>query len=138
MSTYAWVITKDHLAEAERKHGGSVEDDATGTAGPRDVTPEQLDNATRGYLFRLLDDDGVLYYTGRITFDTGAPPAARLLGEGWKPGSYCVCGGLSGDEQADFGPLWDFGTPNAGATEIQYKVLVTDEDGDPVKVWATL
>lgn len=40
--------------------------------------------------FQLLDDDGEIYYSGLA-----------------KP-------------QADFDPLDDFGTPNAGCTEIQY------------------
>ncbi len=41
--------------------------------------------------FRLRDDDGIIYYYG-----------------------FC-------SEDGDFSPLDDFGMPNAGATEIQYK-----------------
>lgn len=45
--------------------------------------------------FRMYDDDGELYYEGR-----------------------------SGDS-SDFGPLDDFGMPNAGATRIDYLNLAT-------------
>ena len=44
-----------------------------------------------GFQFRMYDDDGILYYEG-----------------------YSLC-------DSDFGPLDDFGTPNAGATEIRYR-----------------
>ena len=50
--------------------------------------------------FRMLDDDGELYYEGYS------------------------------DDDSSFDPLDDFGTPNAGCTEIQYK----DEKGK----WSTL
>lgn len=47
---------------------------------------------------RMLDDDGEVYYHGRFITATGE----------------------YGSED-DFGPLEDFGGPNAGCTEIQYK-----------------
>lgn len=53
--------------------------------------------ATSGRRFRMKDDDGELYYEGVMV----------VLPE-------------DGDE-ADFRPLSDFGTPNAGATSIEYQ-----------------
>jgi hypothetical protein len=51
-----------------------------------------------GTPFRLFDDDGNLYYEGRVF----------------------------GDYEG-FEPLDDFGTPNAGCTRIEYKNPLTDE-----------
>lgn len=64
-----------------------------GTAGPRDASEDLLDRLRKGegYTFRIRDDDGELYYEGRCS------------------------------EIDHFGPLDDFGTPNAGATEILYR-----------------
>ena len=83
MSKYAWTITKD-----------SDNDEAVGTIGPNDATPEQVTslNEGNGETFKMFDDDGELYYTGKIIGDYDG-----------------------------FEPLDDFGTPNAGATEIKYK-----------------
>lgn len=66
-----------------------------GVLGPRGVAPEleaQLcERPLRGERFRIRDDDNELYYEGRIV--------GRFDG---------------------FEPLRDFGTPNAGATSIEY------------------
>lgn len=93
ITPYAWIITKDHL------EGGPGDSDV-GTAGPSRATEEQVELArTQGRPFKIYDDDGELYYEGRC----------------W---SADQDNGL-GEEH--FGPLQDFGTPNAGATEIKYK-----------------
>lgn len=85
MSYYAWVITTDHL-EGNKP---------VCVTGPHDATDEQIANAhEKGISFKIYDDDGELYYSGRY----------------WE---------LSGD--IDFGPLDDYGAPNAGATEIHYR-----------------
>lgn len=85
MSKYAWVIMKDHLAPDG--FGGEV-----GVKGPRDATPELLADLTHmGRTFEMRDDDGELYYTGRIV-----------------------------GEYDGFEPLDDFGRPNAGCTSIRY------------------
>lgn len=83
-----WIITRDFIAEPD-------EEDAEGTYGPDSFRgdPETLKRS--GRRFRLLDDDGEVYYEGR-----------------WN--------GLEGDEADAFGPLHDFGGPNAGCTEMQY------------------
>jgi len=84
---YAWVITHDHQADA------ATVDAAALTCGPRRVNPslrEALD-AGEGEEFKMYDDDGILYFTGRI--------------EGYSTG---------------FEPLDDFGGPDSGCTEIRY------------------
>jgi hypothetical protein len=98
---YAWQVTYDHLDH--------VRDD---THGPRDVDDDLLIRL-RAFIalgqknapppvndgdpewFKIYDDDGELYYTG-----------ARI--------------GLQGPTEYGFEPLDDYGTPNAGATEIHY------------------
>lgn len=101
MAKYGWIIDKDHLAEPDAE-SGHWDTNAAGVMGPRDAPDwilEQLREG-RGRLFRIYDDDGELYYSGRILVDQ--PP-------GWDLQEEC------------FGPLWDFGAPNAGATEIHYR-----------------
>jgi len=83
----SWIIDVDHLAEPNTKTGNLR--NAVGLLGPQGYCGDGSELTER---FRLLDDDGVVYYEGR-----------------------------SGDG-SDFGPLEDFGTPNAGASRIQYWV----------------
>jgi len=82
-----WLITRDSL-----EHG--TKHDAKGTYGPRRISKESLKalkkNTDVCERFRMLDDDGEVYYYGRIIGGSG------------------------------FEPLYDFGEPNAGCTEIQY------------------
>jgi hypothetical protein len=94
VSSYGWIIDHDHT-------GGT----AVGTTGPRDapiavlatlqpaVWPNHYGrlpwNVRR---FRLYDDDGELLYSGRQYID----PEDR-------------------SDTAEFGPLTDYGGPNAGA-----------------------
>ena len=80
---YRWKIVKDHI-------GGGSE----GTEGPANAPDEDLldEPNYEEEDFRLLDDDEIVYYTGRI----------------W------------GDYDG-FEPLDEFGSPNAGAVAIQYK-----------------
>lgn len=93
MSRYAWVILTDHLHESDPT---IFTDSGAGTAGPRGATDEQIAaiKAGGGTAFRLKDDDGELYYSGRFLGDS-----------------------LSGEA---FAPLDDFGMPNAGCTTIEY------------------
>lgn len=88
---YGWIITKDLLAD-DPEIGGDSE---VGTMGPSRISPEHEAElkAGKGQRFRMLDDDGIPYYEGRYV-------------------------GSDGDEM--FGPLWDFGQPGSGCTEIQY------------------
>ncbi len=64
--------------------------------GPRDITQAQLAElaAGKGERFRLKDDDGEVYFEGRFLGDASSEDA--------------------------FGPLDDYGTPDAGCTSIEY------------------
>lgn len=90
---YAWIITHDLLFDPKQPELGESE---VGTAGPRGATEAELAKAKRGRAFAMYDDDGTLYYRGRIWTQV-------------EPGT-----------ETDFAPLYDFGTPNAGCTEIRY------------------
>lgn len=71
MSNYAWVITRDHLAE------GSNMENESGTMGPQGISEAQKRAliAGEGEEFRLYDDDDYLYYSGRVIgeMDMGDP-----------------------------------------------------------------
>lgn len=97
-ATYAWVVDKDHLAD-EGEEPGTLAGNAATITGPGGAPAGLLAKlaAGEGRRFRLYDDDGELYYDGRIISIEGA-----------------------GSED-DFGPLDDFGMGNAGCTSIQYK-----------------
>ena len=67
---------------------------AVGTVGPRAISDKDrlyLDGGL-GRQFKMYDDDGELYYAGLFV----------------------------GDPADEFGPLDDFGEPNAGAVRIDY------------------
>lgn len=81
--TYAWIIDEDRIATL-----GTVS--VVGVKGGSLPRMAQVD----GTRFRLLDDDGEVYYVGRFFGDP--------------------------DSQEAFGPLDDFGEPAAGCTTIQY------------------
>jgi len=108
MSGYAWVITQDHICESidivsdDPKPSVYCEGDclfmpntcAAWVTGPSEATQEEIEQAIKsGIPFKMYDDDGLIYYSGRFWSEDGEP---------------------------DFGPLDDYGTPNAGATEIRY------------------
>lgn len=67
--------------------------DAVGVIGPRNVSETAIAKLERGegFRFRMLDDDDLTYYHGLSS------------------------------EADSFDPLDDFGTPNAGCTDIQYR-----------------
>ena len=75
-----WIVTKDHL-----------EDKTVEVIGPRTIKPETVEKLKKGEgtPFRMYDDDGELYYSGRLI------------------------GGC------EFDPLDHYGTPNAGCTSIK-------------------
>ena len=84
-----WTITKDNTAEPEDTQGTNI--NAVGTVGPRGATLTSAEIIAHpdAKQFRLLDDDGTVYYEGYV------------VGE---------------DE---FAPLDDFGEPNAGCTVVE-------------------
>lgn len=94
MSTYAWLITKDDIAESDA-------DSSVGVTGPQGATDYQIKALMdgEGRTFYLYDDDKELYYTG------------RAINDGTSDGEYGM----------DFGPLDDFGLPNAGCTLIKWE-----------------
>ena len=71
---------------------------AIGVIGPSDAPKDMCEQlkSGEGRTFRMLDDDDKVYYKGRIIADD--------------PGS-----------EEDFGPLDDYGTPNAGCMSIEYR-----------------
>jgi hypothetical protein len=91
-AAYGWIIVEDHI-DGRGASGGAV-----GVSGPRNACRELLAllEHGEGRTFTMHDDDGEKYYTGRILSFDG-------------PGS-----------EFDFGPLDDYGMPNAGCTEIRY------------------
>lgn len=92
----AFLITKDVLAE-----DSDLFDSSVGVAGPAGITDETLARlkAGEGQPFRMLDDDRILYFEGLFIDDSEA--------EGY-------------DSEDEFQPLDCFGTPDSGATIIQY------------------
>lgn len=98
---YAWIITEDHLADEGAPEGTNA--NAVGIIGPSTASEEDIARlkAGEGRTFKMYDDDTELYYTGRLV----------------------VSGGMTyDDEEACFGPLDDYGTPNAGAVMIRWHV----------------
>lgn len=92
---YGWIINKDYLAD---QLGDDYDD--TGVMGPRNIS-EKMEadlKAGKGYTFYMYDDDGERYYKGRAIWDAED----------------------EGSEEACFGPLDDFGRPNAGCTLIKW------------------
>lgn len=128
MTDYVWVITHVNTKEI-----GEDCADEIGTAGPWDTTSEEIERAKKdGVTFRMLDDDGIWYYRGKIWFDGIERPQISKYSR--PADNYYICTGMGGDEMQEFGPLNDFGTPNAGCTSIEYRIKL--EDG--TSVWAIL
>jgi hypothetical protein len=90
-ANYRWKITVDHIADTSEPEGTNL--NAVGMEGPWNLdTTIPLTQK-----FKIYDDDGELYYEGEY--------------------------GENDNAHSDdvFGPLNDFGDPNAGATEIHYQ-----------------
>jgi hypothetical protein len=102
---YGWIIDEDHLEE---------EDGRKGVMGPRAI-PEAIEaklKAGEGLLWRCLDDDGIVYYSGRFLDDDE---------EQFEQPREAKCGGCIGNlSEEAFGPLWDFCQPDSGAVSIEY------------------
>ena len=89
-SSYAWVITRDHLEHTNERIIGPH----NCTEAQREILMHPRTNADKLTRFRIYDDDGELYFSGWFLGDSEAEEA--------------------------FGPLDDFGAPDSGATEIRY------------------
>jgi hypothetical protein len=110
MSTYAWIITRDFISDDTPYERWGKDSVPVNISGPHGATPEQIAKAASGGApFKIYDDDGIKYYEGRFWADDGS-------------------GSNSGDA---FGPLDDYGTPNAGAVTIKYRNPGT-------RIWETL
>jgi hypothetical protein len=102
-----WAIDRDYLAdtgESNRLGYGQMQTEAEETCAASVLTMRisvrvdlKASLVADPIRFRLLDDDGEVYYGGAISRE-------------W----------LDGDEMLCFGPL-NFGMADAGATEMQYK-----------------
>lgn len=92
-----WTITKDLIADPNARKPSNA--NAVGMVGPRHskLTAAQILSHPDGRKFRIKDGDGEVYYEG-----------------------FMVITPEDGDD-AEFRPLDDFGTPNAGATAIEYQ-----------------
>ncbi len=91
----AWIIDVDHIADPDKPQPSNQ--NAKGMMGPRDY---KGDGSELKYRFRMYDDDGNLYYTGRCS---------------------------SWDDDDALGPLDNFGAPNAGAVRIDYQNPTTKQ-----------
>jgi hypothetical protein len=98
MTIYAWVITKDHLFDTAMPVSDINTNDA-GVSGPKNASADLIEQTrTKGVTFKLYDDDGELYYTGKL----------------FQPdGQYDV-------EEISYAPLGDFGQGWAGCTSVRY------------------
>jgi hypothetical protein len=123
-ATYAWIIDRVNVADL-----GADSADEKGVRGPHNASPELLAELANGggYTFRMLDDDGIWYYRGRIAVENGARPELYTPRSG-EHGRTLIASVPWGEDEA-LGPLDDFGTPNAGCTELQYRI--TGPDGEP-------
>lgn len=90
---YGWIITKDNIADPSVTPPSNL--NAKGMMGPSDCPFTAEEIKAKGEKFRMLDDDEEVYYYG-----------------------YCLS---EGDEIGAFSPLENFGMPNAGCADIQYK-----------------
>ena len=117
----AWIITKDKIADADAKEG--TNSNAKGLTGPRIATDNDIKRlkAGEGVRFRMLDDDGEIYYYGRWLEEDDC------TGE-YEDGFYGA--------EPEFSPLDNFGRPNAGCTEIQYDYGNKDAKGKVI--WVSL
>lgn len=102
----AWIITKDLIADEEDRAAypdGQSNFHAVNLVGPRGASEadEARLRAGEGVEFRLLDDDGEVYYYGRRLEESDA--------DEWYDG------------ESELAPLDNFGAPNAGCTEQQEK-----------------
>lgn len=95
----AWIIDTDHLAD-----DGHTDAGITGPSTAPDNLLARL-AAGEGVKFKMYDDDGELYYTGRIIAQAEDGTDQR----------FDTCG----DEF--YRPLGDFGGPGAGCVAIKFK-----------------
>lgn len=108
----AWIITKDKIADESEPEGTNL--NAKGLIGPGIASDRDKARllAGEGRRFRMLDDDGEVYYYGRNLEDDDCT-------EAYEEGMW------GGD--GDTAPFDDFGRPNAGCAQLEY--AEKDENG---------
>lgn len=101
----AWIITKDKIADKNEPEGTNL--NAKGLMGPGCITENDKKRllAGEGKRFRMLDDDGEIYYYGRWL---EKDDCTEVYEEGM----------FGGDSEC--APFDDFGRPNAGCTQLEY------------------
>lgn len=109
----AWIITKDKIADDRDKlehPEGGCNAYAKGLMGPGEPPISENDKqrllSGEGREFRLLDDDGIVYYYGRILGQSS-------ITEEYESGMW--------GQDSELAPLENFGGPNAGCVQIEYK-----------------
>lgn len=100
----AWIITKDKIADDDEPEGSNL--NAIGVVGPGIASDKDKARllAGEGRKFRLLDDDGEIYYYGRQLLESDCTQRYEENFFG---------------QDSDLAPLTDFGAPNAGCTQIE-------------------
>ena len=98
---HAWTITRDHLADPDQTGDKWRTGPGAATARELAMLPAgaPLAEGYERHVFRMYDDDGELYYTGRGIF---------------RPDDHMAL------EDALPAPLLDFGAPAAGCTRITW------------------
>ena len=91
-SNYRWIITKDHVKDPDAKEG--TNSNAKGVQGPRNCNENLKSNPQK---FSLYDDDGECYAEGMLYSTDKA----------------------YNTEESLFSPLYDFGMPHWGCTQIK-------------------
>lgn len=102
----AWIITKDKIADKEAPAGTNL--NAKGLIGPSIASERDRKRllAGEGRKFRMLDDDGEIYYYGRILEHSDCT-------EEYESGFY--------GQDSECAPFDNFGRHNAGCTQLEYK-----------------
>lgn len=108
----AWIITKD-----------KIDTDSVGVTGPSIATDADIARLKNGEgkRFRLLDDDGEVYYYGRQLEKSDCT-------EEYESGMW--------GQDSEFAPLDNYGRPNAGCTELQQDN--GKRDAKKKVIWETL
>lgn len=107
----AWIITRDRIADDRDKlenPNGGCNAYARGLMGPAGISDDDKARliAGEGSPFRMKDDDGILYYEGRILEKSSVT-------DEYESGFW--------GKDSELAPLDNFGSPNAGCTQIEYK-----------------
>jgi hypothetical protein len=98
---YTWVITRVYIAETIPLERWGIDYVPADIVGPYNANTRtaNLARGSEGAPFKIYDDDGILYFSGRYWGSDESGPASE-----WA-----------------FAPLDDYGAPDSGAVTIKYK-----------------